>query len=113
MTQPSRVAIDKITVRNNGPLSWIFNAIPLETKLVLDVALLDGEAPIQLLCFCTVSPGNTISPALSFSSMVLDIWPPSPDKDSMVTSTTLIKPTSKSGFTPRNEGRTLPYLVGR
>ncbi|WP_049888346.1 IS6 family transposase [Natrinema sp. J7-2] len=37
--KPSRVAVDETAVRINGDLSWVYAAIDLDTKLILDVAL--------------------------------------------------------------------------
>ncbi len=36
---PSRVAVDETTVKINGEWSWLYAAIDIETKLILDVAL--------------------------------------------------------------------------
>ena len=36
---PTRVAVDETAVRINGELSWVYAAIDLETKVLLDVAL--------------------------------------------------------------------------
>jgi putative transposase len=36
---PSRVAVDETAVRINGGLSWVYAAINLETKMLLDVAV--------------------------------------------------------------------------
>ncbi|WP_137290601.1 IS6 family transposase [Natronorubrum halophilum] len=36
---PSRVAVDETAVKINGGRSWLYAAIDLETKLILDVAL--------------------------------------------------------------------------
>lgn len=36
---PSRVAVDETTVKTNGEWSWLYAAIDLDTKLILDVAL--------------------------------------------------------------------------
>jgi putative transposase len=37
--QPSRVAVDETAVKINGEQSWLYAAIDVETKLILDVAL--------------------------------------------------------------------------
>jgi putative transposase len=37
--QPSRVAVDETAVKINGEWSWLYAAIDLDTKLILDVAL--------------------------------------------------------------------------
>ncbi|RKD86217.1 IS6 family transposase [Halopiger aswanensis] len=37
--KPSRVAVDETAVRINGNRSWMYAAIDLDTKLILDVAL--------------------------------------------------------------------------
>ncbi|PGF14455.1 IS6 family transposase [Natrinema sp. CBA1119] len=37
--KPSRVAVDETVVRINGDRSWMYTAIDLDTKLILDVAL--------------------------------------------------------------------------
>jgi putative transposase len=37
--QPTRVAVDETAVKINGEQSWLYAAIDLETKLLLDVAL--------------------------------------------------------------------------
>jgi putative transposase len=37
--QPSRVAVDEAAVKINGEWSWLYAAIDLDTKLILDVAL--------------------------------------------------------------------------
>jgi putative transposase len=36
---PSRVAVDETAVKINGEWSWLYAAIDIETKLILDVAL--------------------------------------------------------------------------
>jgi putative transposase len=36
---PSRVAVDETAVRVNGELSWVYAAIDLDTKLLLDIAV--------------------------------------------------------------------------
>jgi putative transposase len=38
-TQPSRVAVDETAVKINGEWSWLYAAIDIDTKLILDVAL--------------------------------------------------------------------------
>jgi len=37
--KPSRVAVDETAVKINGEWSWLYAAIDIETKLILDVAL--------------------------------------------------------------------------
>jgi putative transposase len=37
--KPSRVAVDETAIKINGELSWLYAAIDLETKLILDVQL--------------------------------------------------------------------------
>ncbi len=37
--QPSRVAVDETAVKINGEWSWLYAAIDVDTKLILDVAL--------------------------------------------------------------------------
>ncbi|WP_226043224.1 IS6 family transposase [Natrinema sp. DC36] len=37
--QPKRVAVDETAVKINGEWSWLYAAIDIETKLILDVAL--------------------------------------------------------------------------
>ena len=37
--QPSRVAVDETAVKINGEWSWLYAAIDLDTKLILDVSL--------------------------------------------------------------------------
>jgi len=37
--QPSRVAVDETAVKINGEWSWLYAAIDIDTKLILDVAL--------------------------------------------------------------------------
>jgi len=37
--QPSRVAVDETAVKINGEWSWVYAAIDIDTKLILDVAL--------------------------------------------------------------------------
>jgi len=37
--QPSRVAVDETAVKINGEQSWLYAAIDVDTKLILDVAL--------------------------------------------------------------------------
>jgi putative transposase len=37
--QPTRVAVDETAVKINGEWSWVYAAIDIETKLLLDVAL--------------------------------------------------------------------------
>ena len=37
--QPSRVAVDETAVKTNGEWSWLYAAIDIDTKLILDVAL--------------------------------------------------------------------------
>ncbi|QCS44716.1 IS6 family transposase [Natrinema versiforme] len=37
--KPSRVAVDETAVKINGEWSWLYSAIDIETKLILDVAL--------------------------------------------------------------------------
>jgi len=37
--QPKRVAADETAVKSNGEWSWLYAAIDIETKLILDVAL--------------------------------------------------------------------------
>jgi putative transposase len=37
--QPSRVAVDETAVKINGEWSWLYAAIDLDTKLILDIAL--------------------------------------------------------------------------
>jgi len=37
--QPSRVAVDETAVKVNGEWSWLYAAIDMDTKLILDVAL--------------------------------------------------------------------------
>ncbi|MDL0130265.1 IS6 family transposase, partial [Halobacterium salinarum] len=37
--KPSRVAVDETAVKINGEWSWLYAAIDLDTKLILDVAL--------------------------------------------------------------------------
>jgi putative transposase len=39
MAKPSRVAVDETAVKINGEWSWLYAAIDLDTKLILDVAL--------------------------------------------------------------------------
>ena len=45
--QPKRVAVDETTVKINGEWSWLYAAVDLETKLILDVELFgrDGTDP--------------------------------------------------------------------
>jgi putative transposase len=37
--QPSRVAVDETAVRINGNLCWVYAAIDLDTKLILDAQI--------------------------------------------------------------------------
>ena len=37
--KPSRVAVDETAIKINGELSWLYAAIDIETKLILDVPL--------------------------------------------------------------------------
>ena len=37
--KPSRVAVDETAIKINGELSWLYAAIDIETKLILDVQL--------------------------------------------------------------------------
>ncbi len=37
--KPRRVAVDETTVKINGKQSWLYAAIDLDTKLILDIAL--------------------------------------------------------------------------
>ena len=37
--QPSRVAVDETAVKINGEQSWLYAAVDVDTKLILDVAL--------------------------------------------------------------------------
>jgi len=37
--QPSRVAVDETAIKINGEWSWLYAAIDIDTKLILDVAL--------------------------------------------------------------------------
>ncbi|ELY63011.1 integrase catalytic subunit [Natrinema versiforme JCM 10478] len=37
--KPSRVAVDETAVKINGEWSWLYAAIDIETKLILDIAL--------------------------------------------------------------------------
>ena len=37
--KPSRVAVDETAIKINGELSWLYAAIGIETKLILDVQL--------------------------------------------------------------------------
>lgn len=37
--KPSRVAVDETAVKINGELSWVYAAVDVETKLLLDVAV--------------------------------------------------------------------------
>ena len=51
--KPSRVAVDETAVKINGEQSWLYAAIDIDTKLILDVALFGRQAPIQRLRSCT------------------------------------------------------------
>jgi putative transposase len=41
MAKPRRVAVDETAVKINGKWSWLYAAIDLDTKLILDVALFE------------------------------------------------------------------------
>jgi putative transposase len=57
---PSRFAVDKTAVRINGEWSWVYDAINLETKMLLDVAVFGRRGTDPAAAFITTSPKNTI-----------------------------------------------------
>jgi putative transposase len=64
-----RVAVDETAVKINGEWFWLYAAIDVETKLILDVVLLVGTVLTRRLRFYMDSVRNTISLRLSFSSI--------------------------------------------
>ena len=49
--KPSRVAIDKIAAKIDGNWSWVFAAIDLESKLILNVAVFGRRGTDSVTAF--------------------------------------------------------------
>ena len=53
--QPKRVAVDETAVKINGEWSWLYAAIYLDTKLILDVDLFGRHGTDPAAAFCIAS----------------------------------------------------------
>ena len=51
--EPKRVAVDETAVKINGEWSWLYAAIDIETKLILDVALFGSHGTDPAAAFLT------------------------------------------------------------
>ena len=79
--KPSRVAVDETAIKINGEWSWVYAAIDIETKLILDVELFGRHGTDQAAAFLHGLPRNTISPTRCFSLMGSAIGLPSFELD--------------------------------
>ena len=77
--KPSWVEVDETVVKINGGWSWLYAAIDLDTKLILDVALFGRHGTDRQLRSWMDSARNTISQMLSFSLINSAIELPSLD----------------------------------
>ncbi len=77
MASPSQVTVDETTVKINGEWSWLYAAIDLETKLILDVVLFDLHDPGPAAAFLQKLREKHDLSGLSFSSINVAIGLPS------------------------------------
>lgn len=66
--KPKRVAVDETAVKINGEWSWLYAAIDIETKLILDVELFGQHVPSG----CCVSPRLSEKNDLSDAVLLAD-----------------------------------------
>jgi transposase-like protein len=77
--QPKRVAADEIAVKVNGNRSWLYTAINLDTKVILDVTLFERHGTDPAVVFHMDSPKNTTVHKRYLSQMPSTIGLPSLD----------------------------------
>jgi len=53
--QPSRVAVDETAVRVNGDLCWVYTAIDLDTKQILEAQIFKRHGTVPAAAFSTDS----------------------------------------------------------
>jgi transposase-like protein len=66
--EPSRVAVDEKQIEVDGEKKWLFAAIDIDSKLLLEVDVYSRRRTTPRRRSCTDSPRNTMSPTRCFSS---------------------------------------------
>lgn len=74
--QPKRVAVDETVIKINGEWSWLYAAIDLETRLILDVQLFGRHGTDPAAAFLHGLLKNTTSRTQCFSPMASAIGLP-------------------------------------
>ena len=73
MASPSRVAVDEKQIEVDGEKKWLYAAVDVDSKLLLEVDVYSRRRSVPRRRFYTTSPKNTILPMHSFSSMLVAI----------------------------------------